>query len=183
MTHSQSIWLLACATSVVVACGGKSESDGAGGSSGSGAAAGSGGVTTGGTGGSGASASGGGGSGGTGVGGGSTGGSPGSGGAPCASLEKAYDESLAKAKSCNHAIDFNQCTATVGDQLACPCFGTFVNATSPDLATLEEIQKAWEAQQCGATIDCPLVDCAQPMAGGCTADATGVGTCQDFYGK
>lgn len=191
MSNSNSSWSWVAAAFVALAgCGGQSESDGAGGTSGSGAAAGSGGSTTGGTSGTsgtsgnGGSATGGaGGTGGSGVGGGSTGGSPGSGGAPCASLEKAYDETLSKAKSCNPAIDFNECTATVGDQLACPCFGTYVNAGSPDLATLKEIQNAWNQQQCGDGIGCPLVDCAQPLAGGCVADSVGSGSCKDLYGK
>jgi hypothetical protein len=192
MTHSMSTRSWAAAAFILIAgCGGQSESDGSGGTSGTGAAAGSGGSTTGGTsgtsgtsgGGGSATGGGGGGTGGSGVGGGSTGGSPGSGGAPCAALEKAYDETLVKAKSCNPAIDFNECTATVGDQIACPCFGTYVNAGSPELATLQQIQNAWDQQKCGAGIDCPLVDCAQPLAGGCVADSVGSGMCEDLYGK
>lgn len=187
MNEPKSPWSWACVASfLIVACGGQSESDGSGGS-GSGAAAGSGGATTGGSTGNGGSATGGGGSGGgvggVGVGGSGAGGTPGSGGAPCATLEKVYDETLAKTKVCNPAINKNQCMLSVANELACPCFGTYVNEDSPDVATLKQLESAWSSQGCGEGVGCPLVDCAQPMAGGCVADSVGSGTCEDLYGK
>jgi hypothetical protein len=165
---------------VLAGCGGQSSSDGSGGVSGSGASSGSGGGSTGGNGTGGGGAVSGGGSGGTSVGGG--GGTPGSGGAPCSVLPQVYDEMLVKLRVCNPAVDINQCTQPVPDDLACPCAVTYVNAAnSTDLQTLQEIQAAWDNQHCGDTIDCPAVDCAVPMIGECVPDSVGSGMCQDEY--
>ncbi len=156
----------------VIACGGKSTT---GGSGGSGASAGNGGT---------GAASGGGTSGnGGGSGGGATGGSGGSGGTPCDELAQGYADMLATAKLCDPFIDENECTLQVENALICPCGPTFVNpGNTSALDALKQLQGKWDAQMCGADIDCPAIGCETPALGACQVDPSGaMGSCQDLF--
>lgn len=188
----RSIRLLGVVTlaSLLGACGGKSDSDGAGGTgaaAGAGGGGGSGAVAGGGSGGSATGGSGamGGAPGGSGGVGGvaGDGGAPGGGGAPCASLSAAYLDTLKKAKACNPFIDMEECTATVADALDCPCANTYVNpGNSEAMKTLSDLKYFWDAQKCGEGIGCPAIACEPPLSGSCTPDSTGSsGVCQDNF--
>lgn len=190
---SKSLWITIPAL-LFLACGGESTGDGSGGSGGAGTGgSGTGGggnvagtsgsgsgatTTTGGTGGGGAP-----GGGGASSGGASSGGAPGGGGAPCASLQTAYVETIAKAKVCNPAIDSEQCTAKVPNELECPCGDTHVNPGNTEaLKNLNDLTYFWNAQKCGVGVACPDIACQEPKGGACQPDSSGVsGSCQDVY--
>jgi hypothetical protein len=183
-------WLSLGSLAFLLACGGESTSDGAGGN------AGTGGGSSGGNGGSGNVGNGGSGNGGSGavsgsgglgaaggVGGGASGGAPGGGGAPCAALNQAYAETLQSAKQCNPFIDMNECTDQMPDALMCPCASTFVNpGNTQAMSTLKELQAQWNLQKCFEGIGCPAIACEQPAFGTCQPTASGeTGACEDLF--
>jgi hypothetical protein len=198
MFLSRALFALGC---VLIACGGESNTDGGtGGSSGGGTGgaskggggsgnAGTGASSSGGAGASGGTSGGSGGGGGTITGGsGGTGGSagtPGTGGAPCDALEKAYMDTLPKAKACNLAVSSLQCTKSVADDLFCPCGMTFVNPSNTEAAkTLDELQAQYASSNC-PPVACPEIACQLVESAMCQADGTGTttGKCVDQPGK
>jgi hypothetical protein len=106
----------------------------------------------------------------------SSGGSAGSGGTKpdggvksCSDLASEYAAALEAAKACNPVLSVLQCTKQVGDELPCPC-PTFVNpANAKAAATLDDLQAAWNAQNCGSAVLCPAVLCPAPTGGVCQA--------------
>jgi hypothetical protein len=114
----------------------------------------------------------------------STGGAAGSGGTktdggvkPCPQLASEYAAALEAAKACNPVLSVLQCTKQVNDELPCPC-PTFINpANAKAAADLDDLQAAWNAQNCGAGVICPAVLCVAPTTGVCQANGSLAGKC------
>jgi len=98
--------------------------------------------------------------------------------ADCETLEQQYAEQLALAKACNPAVSVEQCTQTVGSDLACQC-PTYVNAANTEaLSALAALVTQWNAAGCGDGL--PPCSCANPVGGFCQPDATRTsGNCVD----
>jgi Kazal-type serine protease inhibitor domain len=102
---------------------------------------------------------------------------------PCAVLETAYATALAEAKTCDPAIDIEQCTERIGDALACPCPTSF-NPDNAAAETLKSLKDAWDDQQCGALISCPAVECPEITAATCLPGQSGAeGVCSEIYAQ
>jgi hypothetical protein len=99
--------------------------------------------------------------------GGSGGTKPDGGVKSCAQLASEYAAALEAAKACNPVLSVLQCTKPVGDELPCPC-PTFVNpANTKAAAELDDLQAAWNQQNCGNAVICPAVLCPAPTGGVC----------------
>ena len=173
-------WLCLTSFSILIACAGKSTTDGTGkGAGGADAQGGSGGSTTGGSSGNGGSGGVDGGSGGI---GGSLGGASGGGGSPCQAIIDSYGETMKSAKGCNPFIDLNECTGTAPNSIICSCAPTYVNpANAEAIEKLTQIQDEAFARNC-LPLSCPAIACEQPVLGTCEPDPSGnSGTCQDLY--
>ncbi|MCA9618086.1 MAG: hypothetical protein KC731_03635, partial [Myxococcales bacterium] len=79
----------------------------------------------------------------------------------------AYQEALARAKSCAPQLPVEQCNVEVDDALACPCPTFAESGNTEALAKLDELKKEWDAAQCGAVIDCPAIACVEPKGASC----------------
>ena len=96
----------------------------------------------------------------------------------CDALQQQYAEQLALAKACNPAVSVEQCTQTVGSDLACQC-PTYVNGANAEaLSALAALVTQWNAAGCGDGL--PPCSCANPVGGFCQPDATRTsGSCVD----
>jgi hypothetical protein len=114
----------------------------------------------------------------------SSGGSAGGGGTKpdggvksCSQLASEYAATLEAAKACNPVLSVLQCTQQVNDELPCPC-PTFINpANAKAVAELDDLQAAWNAQNCGSGVICPAVLCVAPTSGVCQANGSLAGKC------
>lgn len=89
----------------------------------------------------------------------------------CTDLASEYAAALEAAKACNPVLSVLQCTKQVADELPCPC-PTFVNpANAKAAAELDELQAAWNQQNCGSGVICPAVLCPAPNNGVCQPES------------
>lgn len=109
------------------------------------------------------------------------GGSGGEGGgktADCQAIETAYREAVAKAKSCDPAIDIPQCTELVPSELSCPCDTSINPANAEAVAEMDMHSAQWDAEGCVAEA-CPAVECPNVQGGFCSSAGGPGGNCED----
>jgi hypothetical protein len=82
----------------------------------------------------------------------------------CGELEQVYAEAVAQGKSCTGGLT---CDILVPDSLACPC-NTYI-AYGEVLNVLDPVRADWDANDCGANIECPAIACAEPTGASCEA--------------
>jgi hypothetical protein len=103
-------------------------------------------------------------------------------GSCCAELTQQYATALAAAKTCCAlcATPIIPCQQLVDSQLSCGC-PTSVNMSAPELSTLKSLAAQWQAQGCGATIDCAAVPCPKVTGSSCQPASGTAGQCTDIY--
>lgn len=96
----------------------------------------------------------------------------------CAEIAEQYESLYRNAQSCELDSLTNPCTSKKASTLVCPCAEFFLNPGHPDFPQLDELQQAYEAQDCGQDVQCPDIGCVQPTMGECVPAPAGGGVCQ-----
>jgi hypothetical protein len=87
-------------------------------------------------------------------------------------LDAERRETLEAARTCNAAIDIDQCSGSEVIAHECGC-DVLVNEAEPEkVAAARAARAAWEAAGCGPSA-CPAIECAPVAGGGCVAMSLG----------